>query len=233
MNAQARIVVIAGFDPTGRAGLLADVATAAQWNVRCAGVATCLTAQGGATYLRQVTATSMLTAALDGIAKTGPVHGIKVGALANRTQFDSTVRWAQGFQVPKVIDPVIATSKGERLSTLRASDFARARGFIVTPNTQEFEDAGLAPEEWLSAAIAALVVKGGASAKDRLWTKAGHRTYRGRFIASAARGTGCRFATALCVALVQGHTLDTSVRRARYFVREHLRSYNATLKRST
>jgi hydroxymethylpyrimidine/phosphomethylpyrimidine kinase len=190
--------------------LIADLETVFALGGVPAAVATTLTAQGNR-YRAQAVSPALLDAQL---AAAGPVDAIKVGAVPNRAVLRVVARWIRRLQVPTVVDPVTRTSRGQKLSSLTPADFAALPAHVVlTPNASE-----------AAVARAPAVIKSVAPATDAVLLE---RTVllKGRVLARDAsrhRGTGCRFASALAVALARKQDLLGAARSARRFVRAYL-----------
>ncbi len=220
-----RVLICSGLDPTGRAGLLADVATVTLLEARAAGVATSLTAQG-TRFRSEKVAAPLLRDQLQGAIKTGPVHAVKLGMIPDRGTLLLISQVLRPLGVPVVIDPVVRSSKGEKLSSLTPADYLDARlNAVLTPNREELAWFGLTPKQLLKH-FTGLVVKGGASASDEVWSQSGPKLLRGAILprSGAHRGTGCRFASALAVGLAQGKPLLSATRTARTTVRAYLKT---------
>lgn len=222
-----RVLVVGGLDPSGRAGLAADLHAVHALGAVAAPIATSLTAQGGRRYAAQPVGPAWLARELEAAVKTGPVDAVKVGAMPDRRHLAALVRAVAPLEVPVVVDPVVRTSRGERLSRLTPADFAwaaRALGRVVlTPNADEWAWLGEDPRPFF-----AVVVKGGATATDT-WLRPDGRglVFRGSRLHRspiAHRGTGCRFGSALAVGLGAGATVPRAVRLARRIVRTYLRA---------
>ncbi|MBX7114578.1 MAG: bifunctional hydroxymethylpyrimidine kinase/phosphomethylpyrimidine kinase [Myxococcaceae bacterium] len=227
MKKSIRILALGGWDATGRAGLLADAWAAHQLGAQLAGIATCLTVQGGKKFEVSAVKSTQCEAQLRAVLSVGPVDAIKIGAVPNRTLARWVLRVAKESQVPLVIDPVIYTSRGERLSTLNATDVLRfaASHCVLTPNHDELAWLGEGGSELVSRGFGAVVVKGGASAIDDIFTARGAERLQGTRVhgrTAAHRGTGCRFATALAVHLARGEPLRGAAWKAASLVRNYL-----------
>ena len=216
-----RVVAVGGFDPSGRAGLLADVATIAAAGAQGAAVVTCLTAQGRKPRSSPVAA-KLIAAQLDAVAEAGPVHAVKLGVIPDRAALGVIVEWLADLAVPTVVDPVRASSKGLKLSSLEPADFAAlARKFVVlTPNRDE---AGTLQR---LRGFGAVVVKSFAPATDAVFLPGNPAPIllKGKALRRSPlhRGTGCRFASALAVELAKGHTVTHAAREAKRVVRKFL-----------
>jgi hydroxymethylpyrimidine/phosphomethylpyrimidine kinase len=244
LAAAPRVLVVAGLDPTGGAGLLADLEALGAAGVRGWAVASALTAQGprGARGFEPASEAMLLAqvdALLDGAerpraAKTGMLAtaGL-VRALAERFARAPLVR------VPLVVDPVLAASSGAPLldaGALAPGDALGpllARAALATPNLPELaaltgddvstDEAAIRAARRLPAR--AVLVKGGHRAGPPVdLLVQGRRVTRlaGRRRAGTARGTGCRLASGIAGLLARGASLDEAVRGAKRAVERYL-----------
>jgi hydroxymethylpyrimidine/phosphomethylpyrimidine kinase len=235
-----RVLVVAGLDPSGGAGLAADgeairAAGASSWLVAAA-----LTAQGprgarGAFPVEPAVLGAQLDALLEGRERPRAVKTGMLGSAANARVVAE--RLAELPRVPAVVDPVLAASSGLALLSGEPSGLLPllARAFLATPNWPELERlAGRAlggEEEAVRAArelpARAVLVKGGhreGPPVDLLVR--GRRVTRlvGRRRPGTARGTGCRLASAIAAHLARGEPLEEAVRRGKRYVESYLDS---------
>jgi hydroxymethylpyrimidine/phosphomethylpyrimidine kinase len=224
------ILAVGGFDPSGRAGLLADA-----WAIRCSagsmvGVVSALTAQGKVFHCAPV---APKTLGFQISAVLGPqVRAVKVGMVPSRRSLEQILGPMPPAPRPIVIDPVVRTSRGEPLSTLTSGDYLRAgkqfgrgRRLVLTPNRDELSWLGVSPQELLRLGFWAVVVKGSESGVDEVFSGRRQQTLRGSRLprnTSHHRGTGCRFASGLATHLACGEDLFSAVRSAKRLVRKFL-----------
>lgn len=243
-----RVLVVAGLDPSGGAGLLADAEALRAVGASAWVVATALTAQGpgSATRTRGFAPTTprFLHAQLDALlggreraraVKTGMMAtAALVGALAERLSGPALRR------APLVVDPVLAATSGARLLRGRGGPAAAlapllARARLVTPNLGEL--AALTGDDVSTDAAAvraarrlparAVLVKGGhreGAPVDLLIEGREVVRFPGRRRRGTARGTGCRLASAIAGLLAQGNSLQESIARAKRLVERYLDS---------
>lgn len=214
------MVAIGGLDPSGRAGVLADVATIRALKAEALAVVTTITAQG-----RRASASAvepeLIAAQLHAVTESGPLHAVKVGVIPDRAALGVVVEWIAKHQLPTVVDPVTVSSRGLRLSSLQPADFlALARKFVVlTPNRDE------AVALQALRGFGAVVVKSVAPGRDAIFLPGKPAIYLdGKALQRSPlhRGTGCRFASALAVDLAGGHTVTHAARAAKRVVRKFL-----------
>src|ERR1043165_8906926 len=121
-------LTIAGSDPSGGAGIQADLKTFHQFGVYGEAVITLLTVQNTVAldYFKSVPAVLVLhqlRAVLDDI----PPCAAKTGALGNREIVEAVSQAAEDFQFPLVVDPVLVSQHGKLLMSNDALQAIRDR----------------------------------------------------------------------------------------------------------
>ena len=244
-------MTIAGSDPSGGAGLQADLKTFAAFGVHGFSVISSVIAQNSAHVSRAVPVDpAMITAQIEMLVAERRPAALKTGALANaaivRTVADAIGR----DQLPApVVDPVIVASSGARLLDVRGEAAIRARliplARLCTPNLPEAERlSGItidSPAALHDAARSihrlgarAVLIKGGhhhahargdssSHAIDLLFDGRSFTEFTAPRVAGGAHGTGCAFAAAIAAMLARGADLESSVRSAKAFVMRALR----------
>lgn len=240
MKRAPAVLVVAGLEPTGSAGLLADVAAVSGNGGRPLGVASALTAQGPTRFHLERVQPRTLRAQVEACLEGRRIDAVKLGMIPDRACLEALWRALEPLRVPVVVDPVVRTSLGQALSTLTARDYLGLAGprVWITPNLDELAwllgepsarslQPGAAAAALAAQGFGAVVVKGGhrlgppvdlLAARGRLWSLRGTRLRR----PPKLRGTGCRFASALAVALGQRQTAVEATRAARRWVRRYL-----------
>jgi len=239
-----RVLVVAGLDPSGGAGLLADAAALAAVGARAWTVAAALTAQGarGARGF-QPTTPAFLLDQIDALLEGGEaVRAVKTGMLATAGLVRALAeRLAERplSRAPLVVDPVLAATSGASLldaggrspGEALAPLLARAR--LATPNLDELAaltgadvstDDGAVHAARLLPARAVLVKGGHREGAPVDLLVEGRRVVRlaGRRRPVTARGTGCRLASAIAGLLARRVPLGEAVRRAKRLVEQYL-----------
>ncbi|HMC33273.1 MAG TPA: hydroxymethylpyrimidine/phosphomethylpyrimidine kinase [Myxococcales bacterium] len=228
MSAPA-VLVLAGLDPSGGAGLLADAETLRAMGARPLCVATALTVQTTRAARRfQPVDPSLIADAIRALLEEEDVRAIKVGMVGDAANARA-IRALLPAGIPAVVDPVLAASSGVPLFSGPPRELLElARGAILTPNVAEAEallggsaDAG----KLLERGPLAVLLKGGHLAGepvDVLATASGIEQFAAPRIPAEARGTGCRLASAIAAGLARGDPLRDAVIAARWHVREYL-----------
>ena len=235
------VLVIAGSDSSGGAGLTRDVRTLARLGVEVLCVLTAVTAQTDA----QVTAVhpvppEVIRAQMVAALATGRVRAIKLGMLGTRgAVLAVAATLPPAATVPLVLDPVLAASSGAELLDAGGREALRElllpRATVLTPNIPEaaalLGERRAADEEelvrqgraLLTLGPQAVLVKGGHGegmfATDLLLTHAGapQRLTAPRS-AARRRGTGCTLSSAIAAGLATGLELPQACERAKQFV---------------
>jgi hydroxymethylpyrimidine/phosphomethylpyrimidine kinase len=244
---KGRVLIVAGSDSGGGAGIQADLKTVTALGGYGATAITALTAQDTRTVhaIHEVPSAFVrrqIEVVLDDIGadavKTGMLHRIEVLAAVAETLA------AKAAGVPLVADPVMVAKGGARLLREDAIGFVRARllplATVLTPNVPEAEilaemtidgpDALQAAGERLRAMGArAVLMKGGhlagARVRDVLFDADGVEVFESpRLETPHTHGTGCTLASAIATGLAQGLALRAAVRRARAYVHEAIRT---------
>jgi hydroxymethylpyrimidine/phosphomethylpyrimidine kinase len=232
-------LTIAGSDPSGGAGLQADLKTFAAWGVYGAAVVTALTAQNtrGVHGIHLVPAT-FVRAQLDAVLDDVTVHAIKTGMLPDGPTVEAVVAGLVRYpELPLVVDPVLVSTSGHTLADASALDALRRlllpRAHLVTPNLPEAEaltgkpvrsraDMAPAARALVDLGARAALVTGGhlaGSACDVLLADGQLTEFDGpRLTVASTHGTGCTLSAAIAAALARGESLPHAVGRAKRYV---------------
>ncbi|MCL4195623.1 MAG: bifunctional hydroxymethylpyrimidine kinase/phosphomethylpyrimidine kinase, partial [Thermoguttaceae bacterium] len=135
-------MTIAGSDPSGGAGLQADLKTFHQHRVYGTSVVTLLTVQNtqGVQFVRLIEP-DLVLAQLDAVLSDLPPQAAKTGALGDAAILEAVAGRAASFRFPLVVDPVMISKHGASLIDPDAVDVLRRRllpqAFLATPNRAE------------------------------------------------------------------------------------------------
>jgi hydroxymethylpyrimidine/phosphomethylpyrimidine kinase len=240
---RGRVLVVAGSDSGGGAGIQADIKTISMLDAYAATAITALTAQNtegvfGVLPIPPEFIRRQIEVVLDDIGadviKTGMLHDVAV------IEAIVAVLHERAASIPMVIDPVMAAKGGARLIEPDAIEALKrrliARAEIVTPNLPEAEilcgatigdiaEMRTAGETLLGLGCRAALVKGGhlsgETVSDVLVTADGVRVWEGPRIGTRhTHGTGCTLASAIAAGLAQGLGVESAVDRARAYVHQ-------------
>jgi hydroxymethylpyrimidine/phosphomethylpyrimidine kinase len=235
---QRAALTIAGSDPSGGAGLQADLKTFHQHGVYGMAVVTLVTVQNTRAVSRvEVLDPGLVREQLEAVLGDIPPHAIKTGALGNAGVISTVARALAGVKAPLVVDPVMISKHGHPLLALDAQA-ALIRELLplttlLTPNTHEaavllgggkvqtLADAERAAWELGGRGPTAVLVKGGhleggEEAVDVLFHDGALTHFRAPRVDSPhTHGTGCTYASAIAAGLAKGLALPAAIAAAK------------------
>jgi hydroxymethylpyrimidine/phosphomethylpyrimidine kinase len=240
-------LTIAGSDPSGGAGIQADLKTFTALGVYGASVITALTAQNtrGVTGVYKVPA-DFIVAQFEAVTSDLAVAAVKTGMLGDVETAMTVAALLKKMKPPHlVVDPVMVATSGDRLLDANAISAVRDHliplAGLITPNIpeaaalletataqteREMEEQG---RQLLKLGCGAVLIKGGhgvgADAVDILVTAQGAEYLsRPRIATRNTHGTGCTLAAAITAGLANGLTLQAAVKQGKDFVWRALQS---------
>jgi hydroxymethylpyrimidine/phosphomethylpyrimidine kinase len=233
-------LTIAGSDPSGGAGVQADLKTFAAHRVYGLSVITAVTAQStvGVTGFEAVSS-DLVTAQIETIVSDIRPDAAKTGMLPTAAIVEAVAAAVADLDIPLlVVDPVMIAKSGDALTDDEALAAMKTellpRAFVVTPNIPEAErlsgitirtdaDRFEAAKRIATHGPTAVIIKGGHLASteivDLLYD--GHRflEFRNERVAGrSTHGTGCTFAAALAARLALGSSIEEAVPHAQRYV---------------
>lgn len=237
-------LTIAGSDPSGGAGIQADLKTFHQFGVYGTSVITLLTVQNTVSVKSvSVLSPQKIEAQLQAVLEDIPPNAAKTGALGSTAVIRAIAKAAENFKFPLVVDPVMVSKHGALLldgTAVRALEkFLLPKAYLITPNLYEAEAltgfeardrTGMirAAKKILERGARAVLVKGGhlrGEALDVLCVGTRTEFFSGRRIrTSQTHGTGCTFSAAITAELAKGRKLIQAVRSAKIFINAAIRT---------
>ena len=243
------VLTIAGLDPSGGAGIVADIKTIAAFDCFPAAAITSITFQNttGVFGAEHQTASS-LRSQIEPIISDFHVSGAKTGMLPTPEIIREVIRMFSETELPApVVDPVMVSTSGHHLIGTEAADLLKdsllrvAR--IVTPNIPEAERlSGFAIKSHTDMRAAAEVIKELGPAT--VLVKGGHRVSslddavdvllneRGEFVefrddyvdVGEVHGSGCTLSAAIASCLALGMSVEDGVGQAKKYVTDRIRA---------
>jgi hydroxymethylpyrimidine/phosphomethylpyrimidine kinase len=235
------VLTFAGSDPTGGAGLQADLLTLASMGCHPLSVVTALTVQDthGVTSIDAVDA-GRVRAQAERLLADMRVAAFKLGVLGSRANIEAVARiLADHADIPVVLDPVLASGRGdaladdEMLAALR--EFIVPQSTVMTPNSLEARR--LAARDSLQGCAQHLVACGSeyvlitgtheatGEVVNTLYDSGGVvREDRWPRLAGSYHGSGCTLASAIAAAIANGLAVPEAVRDAQEFTWQALAS---------
>ena len=233
MTRPPRILIIAGSDNSGGAGIQADIKTVTMLGGYAMTAITALTAQNttGVFGVQPVPAAFVIDQ-IDTAMRDIGADAVKIGMIGSAETAAAVADYLAALPPPvrpTVFDPVmIATSGGVLADAATIAAFGKLMRLasVTTPNLDEL--AALGGEAAVLGTGSALLIKGGHASGDTLtdtlvFPDGTRRDWSDPRIATrSTHGTGCTLASAIATGLGAGLNLEDAVTKARCFVRAAL-----------
>ncbi|MCV9962753.1 hydroxymethylpyrimidine/phosphomethylpyrimidine kinase [Pararhizobium sp. BT-229] len=240
MKNTPHVLVVAGSDSSGGAGIVRDIETLAAFGVKASIAITAVTVQTHK-EVRRVDAVSpdCVVEQMRAALSANPVAAIKIGMLANDATISAvTSVLVEHPDIPVVLDPVLASTSGGTLLTPEAKA-PLLRLFehcaLITPNLPELrqlvalgetgtpEGAAEQARHLIAGGARAILVKGGhgdglESVDILVLPGQADQSFVAPRLAASMRGTGCMLASAIAADLAAGADLATAITTAKAFV---------------
>jgi hydroxymethylpyrimidine/phosphomethylpyrimidine kinase len=237
-------LTIAGSDPSGGAGIQADLKTFHQFGVYGEAVVTLLTVQNTVRVSRvECMSAELVVEQIRAVIEDVRPQAAKTGALGGRAIVEAVAAIAAEFDFPLVVDPVMISKHGAPLIAEEARAAVRdqllKRAYLLTPNLAEAESlAGFAirdvdgmrraAEALVRMGARAVLVKGGhldGAAVDVLYDGGAWQEFPApRIDTRHTHGTGCTYSAAITAELARGAPLAEAVAHAKAYITEAIRT---------
>jgi hydroxymethylpyrimidine/phosphomethylpyrimidine kinase len=231
-------LTIAGSDPSGGAGIQADLKTFCQRGVYGTSVLTLVTVQNTQRVSAvEMLSPSLISAQLEAVLEDIPPAAAKTGALGEEAIVRLVAAHARRFDFPLVVDPVMISKHGQALMTNEARvamlELLLPLAFLVTPNLHEagaladivvhdLDSMKEAAIRIASSGAKAVLVKGGhleEDAIDVLYWKGQITEYRSpRIYTAHTHGTGCTYSACITAELAKGRALADAIATAKRYI---------------
>ena len=242
---RGRVLIIAGSDSSGGAGIQADIKTCAAFGAYSMTAVTAITVQNTeGVQAVEVMPAELVRAQIRACLSDIGADVIKIGMLGNAEIIDVVAEELVDADAYIVLDPVMVATSGDNLLEPDAVVLMREKLVplcdVITPNVPEaalltgmpvtdIEELGKAGEALLKMGAYAAPMKGGhldmKSVVDILVTEEGNQIMSGpRLYTRHTHGTGCTLASAVAAAMSLGEHLETAVEAAREYVFEAIRT---------
>ena len=242
---RGRVLIIAGSDSSGGAGIQADIKTCAAFGAYSMTAVTAVTVQNteGVDAV-EVMSAELVRAQIRACLSDIGADVIKLGMLANADIINVVAEELADVSAYIILDPVMVATSGDSLLTDDAIALMREKLVplcdVITPNVPEAalltglpvsdpEELIAAGEKLLEMGAYAALMKGGhldmKSVVDVLATEEGNQIMSGpRLYTRHTHGTGCTLASAVAAAMSLGEPLEVAVESAREYVFEAIRT---------
>ena len=227
------ILIISGHDPTGGAGITADIETANYFNFHSVSILTCSTVQNtqGVLEINRMPENYIYKSFL-GIIKEFKIDVIKIGLLPNIKASKEVMRIINHKKiigVPIIIDPIIKSGRNNKLTTNDNLQFLikniYPRADLITPNNYEygiierniinFKNIIITDYE-ITSKLITLKLKEDSLKKEKKFTVCR--------INKNFHGTGCTFSTAIACNIAMQHKIEKSVKISLSYIQKTILS---------
>ena len=232
------VLIVAGNDPSGGAGVAADIQAVTAAGAHPAPVITALTVQDtiNASHV-EAAAGELVAAQMEAVLEDIPVAAIKIGLLATAGVAAAVAEvLSRRSGIPVVLDPVLVAAGGARLAEEALVEVVLDRlcplTTLLTPNAMEIRrlapagrDSGDRAAALLAAGCEYVLAKGGdeddpgtGTVRNALYGPHGLREFRWPRLEGSFHGSGCTLASACAARLALGDSVEAAVERAQSLV---------------
>lgn len=232
------VMSIAGYDPSGGAGLLADIKTFEQLKVRGLGVCTAMTLQTDSKFFNlQWRPIEEVESGIDVLMKSYPVEVVKIGIVKDAEFLTRIVKQVKSINnaVKIVWDPVLKSTSEFSffdLNTISELENVLQKIDLITPNYNEYK---ILQEASLFENSCSVLIKGG-HREDKIGTdvliddgrEISIESNDEALVCYPKHGSGCVLSSAIAGYLSKGENLETACRKGKLYIEKFLTS-NSTL----
>ena len=240
MKLKSKLLIIAGSDSSGGAGIQADIKTATSLGVYAMTAITAITAQNttGVKSIVPVSPKEIFNQISFSVQDIKP-NSVKIGMLQNVGVIKEVIKAIKKYKLKNIIiDPVMVAKGGHRLISNSSINYLRKKllpyALLVTPNIPEaetlikkriqtLEDVIKAGKEILKFGPKFVLIKGGHTNKsfieDVLISKKNIKIFKNKKIKTKnTHGTGCTLSSATASFISKNYNMNESCRRSIQYV---------------
>ncbi|GAA4660022.1 hydroxymethylpyrimidine/phosphomethylpyrimidine kinase [Bartonella pachyuromydis] len=248
MALKPSILIVAGTDPTGGAGIVRDIETAAYFHVKANLAITCVNVQDD-NHVAEIVPMreKLVTAQMRSALEANPISAIKIGMTGTKAIIEAISNVLEDYtHIPVIFDPVLVASSGGKLTTEKIIDIMINRLLphidLLTPNREELALLSQSPlathdqqaiqqaQKVLSFGPRSLLIKGGHAdgplAIDSFIDKNAIINISMPRITGTMRGTGCILSSAIAAQLALNESMSQAIKNAKTYVHTLLLNHN-------
>lgn len=234
------ILIVAGTDPTGGAGIVRDIETAAYFQTKASLAITCVNVQDDNHVAKIVPMSGEFVGAQMRVAlEANPIRAIKIGMIGTQEIIVEICNVLEDYShIPVVFDPVLTASSGGKLTTEKTTEIMLNKLLphieLLTPNMEELallsqsplasncEEAIQQAKKLLSFGPRYILIKGGHAhgtfATDILIDKTQAINISAPRLKGGMRGTGCILSSAIAAHLAFNKSITTAVKKSKEYL---------------
>ncbi|WP_273759597.1 hydroxymethylpyrimidine/phosphomethylpyrimidine kinase [Bartonella sp. ML70XJBT.G] len=240
MALKPSILIVAGTDPTGGAGIVRDIETATHFHVKANLAITCVNVQDDNHVAEIVPMSERLIAAqMRRALEAHPIRAIKIGMTGTKAIIAAICNVLEDYpHIPVIFDPVLVASSGGQLTTEKIIDVMINRLLphvdLLTPNREELALLSQSPlashdqqaihqaKKILSFGPCSLLIKGGHAngplATDSFIDKNAIINISTPRLTGTMRGTGCILSSAIAAQLALNESMTQAIKNAKAYI---------------
>lgn len=235
LNSRPHVLVISGLDPSGGAGIQADIQAITALGCHPLPVLSCVTVQDTRNvYGAAAIEPDIIQQQLESLAADSPIHAVKTGALGSAEVVDVLVEFLKKHpRIPLITDPVIKAAGGGDLADEALIERMKGRLFplaeMLTPNGIELALLGqsdnpeAAAERLLGTGCQSVLGTGGHGRGENitnvLYTRdSAPKSFHVERVGGEYHGTGCTLAASIAAGRARGLGLHQAIEQAQSFV---------------
>lgn len=241
------VLIVAGTDPTGGAGIVRDIETTAHFQIKASLAITSVNVQDNNHVSKIVPMSGKFIAAQMRVAlEANPISAIKIGMTGTQEIITAICTVLEDYpHIPVIFDPVLVASSGGQLTTEKIIETIIHNLLphidLLTPNMKElallsqsslashYEEAIQQAQKLLSFGSRSILIKGGHAdetlATDRLIEKNKVTNISAPRLKGTMRGTGCILSSAIAAHLALNKSMIESVKNAKAYIQTLLLNY--------
>ncbi len=242
------ILIVAGTDPTGGAGIVRDIETAAHFQIQANLAITCVNVQDDNHVAEIVPMSEKLVAAqMRSALEANPIRAIKIGMTGTQAIIGGICNVLKDYpHIPVILDPVLVASSGGKLTTEGIIEIMIHKLLphvdLLTPNREELALLSKSPlashdkqaiqqaKKLLSFGPHSLLIKGGHAegplATDSLINKTEIINISTPRLMKTMRGTGCILSSAIAAHLALNESMTQAIKKAKAYMHTLLLNHN-------
>ncbi|MDM9996380.1 hydroxymethylpyrimidine/phosphomethylpyrimidine kinase [Bartonella henselae] len=242
------ILIVAGTDPTGGAGIVRDIETAAHFQIKANLAITCINVQNDNHVAEIVPMCEKLIAAqMRAALEVNPISAIKIGMTGNQAIIAAICNVIEDYpHIPVILDPVLFASSGGKLITEPIIEIMINKLLpyvdLLTPNREELALLSQTPlaschkqaiqqaKKLLSFGPRSILIKGGHAdgplATDSFIDKTEIIDISTVRLTRTIRGTGCILSSAIAAHLALNESMIQAIKNAKEYIYKLLLNHN-------
>ncbi|EJF75242.1 hydroxymethylpyrimidine/phosphomethylpyrimidine kinase [Bartonella alsatica] len=248
MALKPSILIVAGTDPTGGAGIVRDIETATHFQIKANLAITCVNVQDDNHVSEIVPMNEKLIAAQMSVAlEANPINAIKIGMTGTQAIIAAICNVLENYpHIPVIFDPVLVASSGGKLTTEKIIEIITNKLLphvnLLTPNREELallsqnplaschKEAIQQAKKLLSFGPRSILVKGGHAdgplATDSFIDKTKTINISTPRLRETMRGTGCILSSAIAAHLALNESMIQAIKNAKLYIHRLLLNHN-------